>query len=90
MRSTYKSNLGHLAKVQNYWVQQRDLSFKDRVQSKLTHLQVFIQQLEQEPSGKAELQCRVELFGDCKQMPDETTAQFYSRIRRWLDRDIEG
>ncbi len=88
MRSTYKPNLGYLAKVQNYWVQQRDLPFKALVESKLTHLQAFIEQLKQETSGQDELKRRVELFGDCKQMPGETTVQFYSRLRRWMDRDI--
>ena len=90
MNPTCKSNLEHLEEVQQYWTQQRNLSPKDQIESKLAHLQMFIQQLGQETSGKAELKRRVELFGDCKRMPGEITPQFFARLRRWLDRDIEG
>ena len=51
-------------------------------------LLTFISQLDQAPSGAAELQRRKKLFGECKRIEDETSGQFYARLRRWLDRDI--
>jgi hypothetical protein len=90
MNSICKSKLEHLVEVQEFWTQQRNLCPKDQIESKLAHLQVFIQQLGQATSGKAELQCRFERFGDCQRLPDEITSKFYGRLRRWLDRDIDG
>jgi hypothetical protein len=90
MNPNCKSNLEHLEEVRQFWTQQRNLCPEEQIESKLVHLQVFIQQLGQQPSGKADLKRRFERFGDCKRMPDEATPQFYGRLRRWLDRDIEG
>jgi hypothetical protein len=90
MNSICKSKLVPLEEVQQFWAEQRKLSPKEQVESKLAHLEVFIQQLGQEKSGKAELKRRFERFGECKRMPDEITTQFYGRLRRWLDRDIDG
>jgi hypothetical protein len=85
-----KSKLVPLEEVQQFWAEQRKLCPKDQVESKLAHLQMFIQQLGQETSGKAELKRRYERFGECQRMPGEITVQFYGRLRRWMDRDIEG
>lgn len=90
MNPICKSKLIHLEEVQQFWTQQRNLCPKDQIESKLVHLQVFIQQLGQTPSGKAELKRRFERFGYCNRMPGEFTPPFYGRLRHWLDRDIEG
>ena len=90
MNSVCKSKLEQLAEVQQFWTEQRNLCPKDQIESKLVHLQVFIQQLGQATSGAAELKRRFERFGDCQRMPGEITPHFYGRLRRWLDRDIEG
>ena len=47
-----------------------------------------VSQLDQTPSGAAELQRRRKLFGECKRIEGETSGQFYARLRHWLDRDI--
>ncbi len=89
MNPTCKSNLEHLEEVQHFWTQQRNLCPKDQIESKLEHLQMFIQQLGQEPSGKADLKRRFERLGACQRLPSEITPHFYGRLRRWLDTDIE-
>jgi hypothetical protein len=57
-------------------------------EDKLTHLLVFISQLDQTPPGSAELQHRRKLFGECKRTEGEASAQFYGRLRHWLERDV--
>ena len=61
---------------------------EELAEDNLTQLLVFISQLDQTPSGAAELQRRRKLFGECKRIEDETSGQFYARLRHWLDRDI--
>jgi hypothetical protein len=90
MNPICKSKLVPLEEVQRFWGEQRNLSPKEQVEGKLVRLQVFIQQLEQTTSGKADLKRRFKRFGECQRMPDEITSRFYGRLRRWLDRDIEG
>lgn len=90
MNPTCKSRLKDLEIVRQFWNQQRNLSPEKQVERKLGHLQAFIQQLEQTPSGMDELRRRFRRFGDCKQVASETTMQFHGRLRCWLDRDIEG
>jgi hypothetical protein len=38
--------------------------------------------------GLAELQRRIKLFGECKRLADETSAQFCEKLRVWLERDL--
>ena len=90
MNPTFKTKLEDVEDVQQFWTRQFNLSPKDQVESKLVHLQTFIRQLGQDSSGRAELKRRFERFGDCERMPGELTPQFYGRLRRWLDRDIDG
>ncbi len=90
MKSICKSKLEHLQDVQQFYARQLDLSPKAQAESKLVYLQAFIHQLGLQPSGKADLERRFERFGNCERMPDEFTPHFYGRLRRWLDRDIEG
>lgn len=90
MKSVCKAKREQMEDVQQFWTQQESLSPQDQAETKLVQLQVFIRQLGQGAGGQAELKRRFERFGDCKRMPGEFTLQFYGRLRRWLDRDIEG
>jgi hypothetical protein len=58
------------------------------IEDKLTQLVAFIGELEQTPTGTAQLQHRVKLFGECKRGEGETSAEFYSKLHHWLERDI--
>ena len=58
------------------------------IKDKLTQLLAFIAQLERTPIGTTEMQRRVKLFGECKRGEGETSAEFYAKLRRWLDRDM--
>ena len=57
------------------------------VEERLAELQASIEQLKQTPAGPAELQRRVKAFGECQRIEGETSAQFYDKLRRWMDRD---
>jgi len=35
------------------------------------------------------LQHRIDRFGDCKPLPDESDRHFYGKLRRWLDGDLQ-
>ena len=61
---------------------------EELAEDNLTQLLAFISQLDQSPSGAAELQRRRKHFGECKRIEGETSGQFYARLRHWLDRDI--
>jgi len=61
---------------------------EELAEDNLAQLLVFISQLDQTPSGAAELQRRRKLFGVCERIEGETSGQFYARLRHWLDRDI--
>jgi hypothetical protein len=54
----------------------------------LAQLQVSMEALKQTPAGKAELQRRVKAFGECKRTDEETSRQFFDKLRRWLEREI--
>ena len=58
------------------------------VEEKLAELQAWIEQLKQTPAGLAELQRRVKAFGECQRIEGETSAQFYDKLRRWMDREV--
>ena len=58
------------------------------IDEKLAELQATIAQLEQTSQGMAELQRRITLFGECKRLDEETSAQFYDKLRVWLARDL--
>jgi hypothetical protein len=61
---------------------------EELITDKLAQLQASIEQLKKSPDGTAMLQQRVKTFGECKRIDGETSAQFYEKLRRWLDRDI--
>ena len=55
-------------------------------EQQLMQLPAKFAQLEQTPEGLAELQRRTSLYGECKRLDDETTAQFCQKLRVWLER----
>jgi hypothetical protein len=57
-------------------------------EDRLKQLLESVSRLEQTPAGVAELRRRTKLLGDCKRIDGETSGQFYSRLRHWLDRDM--
>ena len=57
-------------------------------EDKLTQLLASIRQLDQTPTGAAELQRRRKLFGECNRIEGETSAQFYVRLHHWLEREV--
>ena len=59
-------------------------------EDKLTRLLAFLGQLKRTPEGTAEVQHRIKLFGECKRGDGETSAEFYAKLRHWLDRDMSG
>ena len=75
-------------KTLQYKSRQETLLDEELIEDRLTQLLVSISQLDKTPSGADELQRRTKLFGECKRIEGETSAQFYTRLRHWLDRDI--
>ncbi len=61
---------------------------EQEVAAKLVQLQAQIEQLNQTPDGLAVFERRVKAFGDCRRMKDESSSQYYERLRRWLDQEI--
>ena len=57
-------------------------------ENNLRQLLVYMSWLEQTPQGATDLQRRITLFGDCRRSDGETSGQFYTRLRQWLDRDF--
>jgi hypothetical protein len=83
-----KANREANEKTLQYRSRKEILLEEELSEDKLTQLLAFINQLEQTPSGAAELQRRRKLFGECKRIEGESSGQFYARLRQWLDRDI--
>jgi hypothetical protein len=71
-----------------YRSRQEALLDDDQTEDKLTQLLAFIGKLERMPEGAAEIQRRVKSFGKCERSSSETAADFYAKLRHWLDRDI--
>jgi len=61
---------------------------EELVEDNLTQLLVSVEHLKETPEGAAELQRRVKAFGECQRTEDETSRQFYDKLRRWLEREI--
>ena len=74
----------------NYWLQLTNLLPERLVDERLTQLQTFIKQLANTQTGLADLRRREERFGICQRIEGETATQFYGRLRRWLDQDIDS
>lgn len=80
-RDDNEATLQH--KTQNELVLAEEL-----VEEKLAQLQASLEQLRQTRQGATELRRRVKAFGDCRRSDDETSSQFYDKLRRWMDRDV--
>jgi hypothetical protein len=86
-RSRKENREGH-EKTFQYKSRQEKLLDEELIEDKLVHLLAFIGELEQTHDGAVEIQCRVKLFGGCKRGKGETSAEFYPKLRQWLDRDM--
>ena len=89
MNPSRKSKRDDLEAMLQYGSWQQTLLVDERIEEKLAQLQVFVGQLTATPHGRAELECRTKRFGDCQRIETETSGQYYSKLRHWLDRDIE-
>ena len=87
MDTSRKANRENDEITLQYKSPQEKLLEAELVEEKLKQLLEFIGKLEQTPPGAAELQHRIKLFGECKRTGDETSGQFYGRLRHWLDRE---
>jgi uncharacterized membrane protein len=88
MDRTRKANREDHEVTLQYRTQNEALQEAELIEGKLAQLQATIAQLEQTPQGLAELQRRTTLFGECKRLADETSAQFCDKLRVWLERDL--
>jgi hypothetical protein len=70
-----------------YRSRQEALLDDELIEDKLKQLLEFVGGLNQTPEGAAEIQRRVKLFGECQRNERETSADFYAKLRHWLDRD---
>ena len=89
MNPTRKMKREDLEVMLQYRTSQEKLLGAELVEEKLTQLQAFVGQLTATPNGRVELQLRTKRFGDCQRIDGETSGQFYSKLRHWLDRDME-
>ncbi len=69
-------------------IRQEAMPDEEMIEDKLSQLLAFIAQLERTPDGSAEIQRRVKTFGQCRKIEGESSAEFYAKLRRWLDRTI--
>jgi hypothetical protein len=58
------------------------------MEEKLAQLQSRVAELRQTSEGAAELERRAKAFGECLRSEEETSRQFYDKLRHWLERDI--
>jgi len=82
-----KPNMEDLAAAREARIRHENLPAEERIKEKLADLQKFIQQLARTPHGQADLQQRVQVFGECTQDPGESDREFYGKLRRWLERE---
>ena len=88
MDRTRKANREDHEATLQYRTKNEALDEAELIEEKLTQFQATIAQLEQTPEGMADLQRRSKLFGECKRLADETSAQFCDKLRVWLERDL--
>ena len=86
MDITRKANREAQEATLQFRSRQEALLDEELVDDKLTQLLAFVRQLERTPEGAAEIQHRIKLFGECKRSDGETSADFYAKLRHWLDR----
>ena len=85
MNPTRKSKVEDLEAALQARIRQKNLLPAERIREKLIDLQTFVRQLAQTDEGKADLRRRLDRFGDCKPLPEESDRHFYGKLRRWLD-----
>jgi hypothetical protein len=88
MDRTRKANREDHEATLQYRTKNEALDEAELIEEKLTQLQTAVAQLEQSPQGIAELQRRIKFFGACKRLADETSPQFYDKLRVWLEREL--
>ncbi len=88
MDNSRKANREDNEKTLQYKSRQETLLDEELIEDNLTQLLESISQLDQTPAGDDDLQRRTKLFGECNRIEGETSGQFYTRLRYWLDRDI--
>ena len=88
MDITRKANREAQEVTLQYRTRQAAMLDDELIEDKLAQLLAFVGKLERNPEGTAELQRRVKCFGECKRSEGETSAEFYGKLRHWLDRDI--
>ena len=86
-RSRKANREGHEVTLQ-HTSRKQALLVEELVEEKLAELQALLEQLKQTPKGRAELERRAKVFGECARIEGETSTQFYAKLRRWLDREI--
>jgi hypothetical protein len=88
MDITRKSHREAQAQTLEHRVRQEAMIDDELIEHKLAQLLMFFGQLERTPIGAAEIQRRIKLFGECQRSERETSAEFYAKLRHWLDRSI--
>ena len=88
MDITRKANREAQEATLQYRSRQEALLGDELTEDKLTQLLAFIGKLERNPEGADEIQRRLNLFGECKRSEGDPSAEFYAKLRHWLDRDI--
>jgi hypothetical protein len=88
MDTSRKANREDHEVTLQYQSRQETQDIEELNEEKLRQLLAFISQLEQTPSGAAELQRRAKHFGECNRMESETAGQYQGRLRHWLDREM--
>jgi len=61
---------------------------EEMAEEKLRQLLVSLERFKQTSSGVEELRRRSKSFGKCKRSAEETSSQFYDRLRHWLQRPV--
>ena len=84
-----KSNIADLEAARQASLRRQSLPPEEQIKEKLADLQTFIQLLAHTPHGKADLQQRVRMLGECTQDAGESDRDFYGKLRRWLERNCE-
>lgn len=79
------TKLHDLAQIQQLLRDREEMPQLERGRRRLLELREFVRQLQATEIGQADLARRRAQFGDCTQLPDETDADFYGRLRTWLD-----
>jgi hypothetical protein len=88
MDRTRKANREDHEATLQYRTKNKALDEADLIEEKLAQMQATVAQLEQTPQGIADVQRRIKLYGECKRLPDETSSQFYDKLRVWLEREL--